>query len=121
MVLFKRIEEFPDYFISMDGQVYNDKKYFFLKPSLSDGYLRVRLGKDKKWCSRSIHRLSGDAFIERVGYIGVIDHIDRDKMNNSLENLRWVTQRKNCHNRTDQSMYGHNITITKRPDRNLMS
>ena len=31
MVLFKRIEEFPDYFISMDGQVYNDKKGFYPK------------------------------------------------------------------------------------------
>ena len=28
-----------------------------------------------------------------------MDHIDRDKLNNNLENLRWVNKRENCENR----------------------
>lgn len=35
-----------------------------------------------------------------------IDHIDRDRMNDRIENLRLVTNRQNQQNRSDQSVYG---------------
>lgn len=34
-----------------------------------------------------------------------IDHIDRDKLNNSIENLRLVTREGNCHNINSVGVY----------------
>jgi len=39
-----------------------------------------------------------------------VDHIDRDRKNNNVDNLRWSNKYINNHNRIDQSEYGANIT-----------
>lgn len=114
MVLLKRIEEFPDYWISLDGEVWSEKCSIFLKQSIdSGGYLFVRFQKDKKQYTKSIHRLLGEAFIEKIEGYDVVDHIDKNKINNSLSNLRWTRTRGNCHNRKDQSLLGHCIYFLK--------
>ena len=113
MVLFKRIEEFPDYFISMDGQVYNDKKGFYPRQHLKDGYLRVNLFKGKTNYSRKIHRLLAAAFIENPTEHRVIDHINQDRTDNRLKNLRWCSPRQNCQNKTNTSHIGYNIYLRK--------
>lgn len=42
-----------------------------------------------------------------------IDHIDRNRSNNSIDNLREVTNRVNARNRVDSSKYGSNIYPNK--------
>jgi hypothetical protein len=44
-----------------------------------------------------------------------VDHRDRDKGNNSLANLRWVTCLENCQNRSlskDNTTGAHGVTFT---------
>ncbi len=61
-----------------------------------DGYYRFQLGGTAWKAHRVIWCLEhGD-----VDPSVVLDHIDRNRANNSLENLREVTQRQNCLNRT---------------------
>lgn len=66
------------------------------------GYLRVRLVKDKKAFGTSIHRLVMMSFCPVDGMEGLeVDHIDGDKSNNSLSNLRWVTHEENLSNQEE--------------------
>ena len=61
------------------------------------GYLRVRVrGKDYK-----VHRLVLETFVGMcpTGMQG--DHINRNRQDNRLENLRWVTPQENNRNRRD--------------------
>ena len=61
-----------------------------------DGYYRFQLG-GTAW---KVHRVIWCLEHGDVDPSVVLDHIDRNKANNSLENLREVTQRQNCLNRT---------------------
>ena len=44
---------------------------------------------------RPVHRLVADAFLPVVVGKDVINHIDGNKMNNSVMNLEWCTQSEN--------------------------
>lgn len=72
-------------------------KLYQPKISLSaSGYLYVPLGKKMI----GVHRVIAEAFIVNDDPLHktVIDHIDRNKRNNSLSNLRWVTPHENTVN-----------------------
>ena len=56
-------------------------------------YVRVRI------CG-VVQRLHRMVFLYHKGYLPkIIDHIDNDRTNNRIENLREVTQQQNCLNR----------------------
>lgn len=59
-----------------------------------DGYRRIILNKKKY----AVHRLVLEAFEPEHDGKPFVDHIDRVRDNNSLENLRWVTQLENNYN-----------------------
>lgn len=62
------------------------------------GYLYVGLSSHSKVVSYKVHRLVALAFIENSNGETCIDHIDRDKLNNRAENLRWCTLSDNQNN-----------------------
>lgn len=58
-----------------------------------DGYWRVMINRKQ----HSIHRI---IFLMHNGYLPrVVDHIDRNRSNNKIENLREATPSQNQHNR----------------------
>lgn len=61
-------------------------------------YLFVPLNKDGKVRQFYIHRLVAKAFIPNPENKPCVDHIDNDKNNNHVENLRWVTHLENMNN-----------------------
>lgn len=86
------------YNISQDGKVTNSKTKRILKTHLVRGYETLRLGKGKKYY---IHRLVASVFLPSPTEEGcVVDHIDRNKLNNNASNLRWCSQSVNCKNRS---------------------
>lgn len=58
----------------------------------SQGYVHIQIGKHKY----KVHRL---VFLMHHGYLPkIVDHIDGDKTNNRIENLREATKQQNCFN-----------------------
>lgn len=94
--MWKTIDTHPNYEVSSEGQVRNSKTQRVLKGGKhTDGYLQVPLYPNYK--TFKIHRLVADAFLEPAE--GEVDHIDRDKTNNTVTNLRWVLKSENGLNR----------------------
>ena len=92
------IEGFEDYLIYEDGRVWSKKKSKgrFLKHGINNiGYVQVTLCKDGKTKTKTIHRLLGKAYIPNPENKPEIDHIDNNRQNNNISNLRWVTKREN--------------------------
>ena len=70
-----------------------------LKPSLSsNGYSMVILSKGGKKKGKTVHRLVAQAFLPDFCEELDVDHIDIDKTNNCLSNLRMVTTQQNAFN-----------------------
>jgi hypothetical protein len=68
-----------------------------LKPMVNVwGYLTVALYKGGARKIRPIHQLIWETFNGEIPRPLVIDHIDSDKLNNSLTNLQALSNRDNC-------------------------
>lgn len=96
----KTITDYDNYEISNLGNVKNKKTNRLLTPYIiSSGYYGVQLCKNGKHKNYLIHRLIAIAFIPNPNNYPVIDHIDRNPLNNSIVNLRWVNLSQNNYNR----------------------
>ena len=62
------------------------------------GYLRITLNKNGDRKTFQVHRLVAEAFIPNIDNKPEIDHIDTNKENNCVYNLRWVTGKENMNN-----------------------
>ncbi len=101
---FRALSVFTNYEISSVGRVRNSKTGRVLKTQLrKDGYIAIQLHKDGKMKCFLMHRLVAIAFIENPLEKPDVDHIDRNKANNSIDNLRWSTTSENLMNSTKRA------------------
>ena len=110
--IWKGIEEFPDYSVSSLGRVLGPRRE--LKSWIATGgYYYVALYRDKKKHSKSIHRLVAEAFLKNPNQLSDVDHINYDKSNNSINNLRWVTHKQNTRGKSHTSLSESDVKIIK--------
>jgi len=95
------------YTVSNMGRVRGPRK--ILSPAADGGgYLAVNLCKNGSQILTKVHRIVAFAFIPNPEQKPEVDHINRDRRDNRVENLQWSTKRENMLNthRHDREQYG---------------
>ena len=101
------IEGYENYLIFEDGVIINTDTGKEMKPSIDkDGYKLNGLTKNNKTKTFKLHRLIALAFIPNIDNKPCVDHINRDRKDNRLENLRWVSYKENSRNQSCRSNTG---------------
>lgn len=59
------------------------------------GYLAVGLSKNGIFKIKTAHRLVAETFISNPNNLPQVNHIDENKLNNSVTNLEWCTNKYN--------------------------
>ena len=97
-----------NYKVSDLGNVFSVRRGIILKPSISYGYKRIRINICDGVKEYKVHQLVAIAFLghtlDGTSKI-VVDHINNNKSDNRLENLRLVTTRENLSRRGGASKY----------------
>lgn len=97
--IWKIIDGYNNYSISNLGNVFNNIRNKQLSyGKINTGYLYVDLWFENKRKRFLIHRLVARHFFDEFDDKQKIDHIDRNKLNNRIDNLRHITHSNNIKN-----------------------
>ena len=89
-----------NYEVSLNGIIRNIKTKRVIKYWINNkGYSCVELRIENKKSKFLVHRVIAETFIENLENKPQVDHIDRNKTNNIVSNLRWVTINENLLNK----------------------
>ena len=97
-----------EYKVTRDGRVYSFKnnKILEMKTRVSKtGYKVITLNKNNKPKTLKLHRILYQVFIGDIPNKMEIDHIDRDKLNNDLTNLRITSRSENEKNKNRKGYF----------------
>lgn len=90
----KYLESRGAWFIDKNGNVFHNGK--LLKPTKNkNGYLSVELWENGNRKRVYVHRLVAEKYIPNPENKREVNHKDGNKLNNSVDNLEWVTSSEN--------------------------
>ena len=94
------VKGFENYVIHENGKVFNKKNNKLMKTYYDrDGYERVRLTNKEIRKLFGVHRLVVMHYLDNPNDYAEVDHINRIRDDNRLENLRWANRSMNLINR----------------------
>lgn len=109
------------YSVSDKGEIKNDKSGNLLKISSSG---TVQLSIDGKNSTRKVSRIVADAFIPNENGYEYVTHLDGNKSNNTIENLKWISTKENGQNiwakRRQNGTTGAGVERGKRKRENIV-
>jgi hypothetical protein len=111
---FIRIYGFSRYEINRFGVIRNTLTNREISVNVNDyGYIRASLyDDDGRRRTPTVHRLIGNAFIPNPNNLETINHKDGNKLNNSIDNLEWMS-------RSDNLIHAYRTGIKPHPTRKL--
>lgn len=86
---------FPNYGITMEGDVYNLDNGKRLNGTVDKGYIRVKLYRNGEYKRFYVHDLMAKAFMNPDYSPFVVNHINGNKTDNRLNNLEIISQSAN--------------------------
>lgn len=96
--MFKKIildDEITRWSVNEEGQVRNDETGKFLKGTILHTYRYINFRWNGKQKNKSVHRLVAEAFLPNPDNLPCVHHIDGNRLNNRLDNLKWVSEQEN--------------------------
>lgn len=96
--MFKKIVldgEVTRWSVNEEGQVRNDETGKFLKGSVLHTYRYINFRWGNKQKNKSVHRIVAETFLPNPDNLPYVHHIDGNRLNNKLENLKWVSGEEN--------------------------
>lgn len=92
--IWKPVPEYNgNYEASNLGRIRSSKtKRILRQANHRQGYKLVRLYKNGKGTTKTVHRIIASAFIENPENLTEVNHKDENKSNNSAENLEWCSR-----------------------------
>jgi len=115
--------EYPDYLISNKGRIKSKLRNKLIDQRVHEGYYDCRI-KDKDGRKRSprVHRLVAELFVANPEGKPVVNHIDGNKLNNSADNLEWVSYSENIQHAKKTGLSGtRKGTLTEEEVREICS
>ena len=95
------IDGYDNYEVSSHGRVRNNVSNLIMKQNTNrGGYKKLSLQYHGKKKTHRVHRLVAFAFCDNPNNYDVVDHLDKNRTNNMINNLRWCTYSENQRNRT---------------------
>lgn len=102
----KTIPDFPRYKVNLEGQIrsYCGRVPVILNPYVNKGgYDTVALFEDGVMVLFLVQRIIAKVFIANPENKPYVDHINRNRRDNRVVNLRWATEKENAANRDNIS------------------
>ena len=89
------ISEYSNYDVSNFGNIKNNKTDKVLKQCVKGGYYNISLVNEFYKKTYKVHRLVALAFINNPENKLEVNHKDKNKLNNHISNLEWMTKKEN--------------------------
>jgi hypothetical protein len=108
VVQIKKIPGFPNYWITVNGDVYSDVSHKYLKPGYvgrDRGYASVVLSNKKGRRAKYAHRLVLETFVGPCPEGQEGRHLNGNSQDNRLENLCWGTSSDNAADSTKHGTF----------------
>jgi HNH endonuclease/NUMOD4 motif/NUMOD1 domain len=93
--IWKPIKDFKNYSVSNLGNIRNEVSGKILKNNIKAGYENISLTNKNNKKSFKVHRLVALAFIDNPENKSDVNHKDKNKLNNCVSNLEWLTRKEN--------------------------
>ena len=106
---FIKIKDYETYAVNPDGLIKDLRNGKIMKQfpnPQAGGYMQLQLCNENGKASKRVHRLVALAFLDNLENHPEVDHIDRDRKNNNVTNLRWVTRSDNQINKLYENKKG---------------
>lgn len=98
--------DYPYYMFYSNGKVWSNYNKCWLNGCINKGYKYIYLSNytTNKRDTLRLNRIIAIIFIPNPENKSDVDHINRNKLDNSVSNLRWATSKENCNNRSNNKI-----------------